>query len=409
MFPQGLSGLHITTQMADTNELNGSSGEVEEVKVYTSFEEMELEEDLLRGIMSHGFEKPSKIQEKAIMPMKEGRDIIAQAQSGTGKTGAFVIGALSKVDPTVKKVQVLILVHVHELARQISKVASSIGQAMKINVLCATGGPPVRDDIKALEAGAQFVVGTPGRIYDLANRNALDRSQIKVLIMDEADQMLEDLFYKQVMCILEKGFPVTTQVALFSATMPEQVVAVADKILRNPVRILIAPSSVRLEGIQNFYVPLDRPDYKVDCVLDLYKNLSITQAVIFCNKRQTVDMLGSEMLKYGFPVTCIHGELDKNERLNKMKEFLTGKTRVMISTDMLARGIDVQQVSLVINFDIPTVRESYIHRTGRAGRFGRKGTTINLILPEEESIVKDISEHYGVSIVPLPEDLRNIL
>jgi len=395
--------------MADTNELNGSSGEVEEVKVYTSFEEMELEEDLLRGIMSHGFEKPSKIQEKAIMPMKEGRDIIAQAQSGTGKTGAFVIGALSKVDPTVKKVQVLILVHVHELARQISKVASSIGQAMKINVLCATGGPPVRDDIKALEAGAQFVVGTPGRIYDLANRNALDRSQIKVLIMDEADQMLEDLFYKQVMCILEKGFPVTTQVALFSATMPEQVVAVADKILRNPVRILIAPSSVRLEGIQNFYVPLDRPDYKVDCVLDLYKNLSITQAVIFCNKRQTVDMLGSEMLKYGFPVTCIHGELDKNERLNKMKEFLTGKTRVMISTDMLARGIDVQQVSLVINFDIPTVRESYIHRTGRAGRFGRKGTTINLILPEEESIVKDISEHYGVSIVPLPEDLRNIL
>ena len=267
----------------------------------------------------------------------------------------------------------------------------------------------MRDDIKALESGAQFVVGTPGRIYDLVNRNALDRANISVLIMDEADQMLEDLFYKQVMCILEKGFPAKTQVALFSATMPEQVVAVANTILRDPVRILIAPTAVRLEGIQNFFIPIDRAEFKKEVVLDLYKNLSITQAVIFCNKRQSVDMLGSEMLKYGFPVTCIHGDLDKSERVRKMQEFLNGNTRIMISTDMLSRGIDVQQVSLVINYDIPTNRESYIHRTGRAGRFGRKGTTINLILPEEESTLRDISDHYGITIVPLPEDLSNIL
>jgi translation initiation factor 4A len=164
-----------------------------------------------------------------------------------------------------------------------------------------------------------------------------------------------------------------------------------------------------LEGIQNFFIPLEKTEYKVDCILDLYKNLSITQAVIFCNRRQGVEMLGSEMLKYGFPVTCIHGELEKGDRALRMQEFLQGKTRVMIATDMLARGIDVQQVSLVINFDIPLSRESYIHRTGRAGRFGRKGTTINLILPEEEGTVKDISEHYGISIIPLPEDIRNIL
>jgi len=397
--------------MADSTNVAAvlQGGEGQEVKKYTSFEAMGLEENLLRGILSHGFEKPSAIQEMAIAPIKEGRDILAQAQSGTGKTGAFVTGALSRVDSNLKKVQVLVLVHVHELARQIATVATSIGSYMKINVLCATGGPPVRDDIKALEAGAQFVVGTPGRIYDLVNRNALDRSHINVLIMDEADQMLEDLFYKQVMCILEKGFPNTTQVALFSATMPEQVVAVANKILRDPVRILVAPTAVRLEGIQNFYIPLDKPEYKVDCVLDLYKNLSITQAVIFCNKKQGVDMLGSEMLKYGFPVTCIHGDLDKNDRVQRMKEFLSGKTRIMIATDMLARGIDVQQVSLVINFDIPTNRESYIHRTGRAGRFGRKGTTINLILPAEEGAMKDISDHYGIPVNMLPEDLSNIL
>lgn len=399
-----------STNVFDATVTGGLEGAgATEVKNYTSFEDMDLSEDLLRGILSHGFEKPSAIQEKAIVPMKEGRDILAQAQSGTGKTGAFVTGALTKVDPNLKKVQVLILVHVHELARQIATVARSIGKVMKINVLCATGGPPVRDDIKALDAGAQFVVGTPGRIYDLVNRNALDRSNINVLIMDEADQMLEDLFYKQVMCILEKGFPAKTQVALFSATMPEQVVAVANKILRDPVRILISPTSVRLEGIQNFFIPLEKTEYKVDCVLDLYKNLSITQAVIFCNRRQGVEMLGSEMLKYGFPVTCIHGELEKGDRALRMQEFLQGKTRVMIATDMLARGIDVQQVSLVINFDIPLSRESYIHRTGRAGRFGRKGTTINLILPEEEGTVKDISEHYGISIIPLPEDIRNIL
>jgi len=391
--------------MTDTTNVSTAT----DVPKYSSFEDMELEENLLRGLFSHGFDKPSAIQQIAIKPIKDGRDLLAQAQSGTGKTGAFVTGALSRVDSSLKKVQVLVLVHVHELARQIAKVAKSIGSYMNINVLCATGGPPVRDDIKALESGAQFVVGTPGRIYDLVTRNALDRSNISVLIMDEADQMLEDLFYKQVMCILEKGFPAKTQVALFSATMPEQVVAVANSILRDPVRILIAPTAVRLEGIQNFFVPIDRAEFKKDCILDLYKNLSITQAVIFCNKRQNVDMLGAEMLKYGFPVTCIHGDMDKGERIRKMQEFLSGGTRVMISTDMLSRGIDVQQVSLVINYDIPTNRESYIHRTGRAGRFGRKGTTINLILPEEESTVRDIAEHYDIPINPLPENLSNLL
>jgi len=394
-----------------TEVITDATGNVIEdatLKEYLTFEEMDLQENLLRGVFGHGFEKPSPIQAKAVMPMKEKRDLLAQAQSGTGKTGAFVIGALTQLDPALKKPQILILVHVHELATQIAKVARAIGYSLKLQVLCAVGGNPVREDIKEIEAGAQLIVGTPGRIYDLMNRNVLVRNDIRVLIMDEADQMLEDLFYKQVMCILEKGFPAQTQVALFSATMPESVVAVANKILQNPVRILIPPAAVRLDGIQQFYVPLTHEDHKFECICDLYKNLNISQAVIFCNTRQKAEKLASKMSDQGYPITCIHGELDKTERAQRMKDFLGGDCRVMISTDMLSRGIDVQQVSLVINYELPVVVDSYIHRIGRAGRFGRKGTTINLIIPGEESMMADISKKYSMTQSLLPADLNSL-
>jgi translation initiation factor 4A len=381
----------------------------DDVKLYEEFDQMNLPENLLRGVYAYGFEKPSAIQQKGIVPIAEGRDVLAQAQSGTGKTGTFVIGSLSRVDEAIKKPQVLVLVHVRELAQQIEKVAKALGTFMNLQVLCAVGGNPLRDDIRQLEGGAQFIVGTPGRVFDLVNRNVLDRSEIRVLIMDEADQMLEDLFYKQVMCILEKGFPEKTRVALFSATMPEQVVEVANKILNDPVRVLIKPAAVRLEGIQQFFVPLDREDHKFECICDLYKNLNISQAVIFCNKRQKAEMLAERMTAQGYPVTCLHGELEKPERTRRMKQFIEGSTRVMVATDIIARGIDVQQISLVINYELPTNRENYVHRIGRAGRFGRKGTTINMLLPEEEGMMKDISEHYAMKVLPLPDSISNLV
>jgi translation initiation factor 4A len=387
----------------------GNVVEDESVHEHLTFDEMDLPENLLRGIYGYGFTKPSPIQGKAVMPMKTKRDIIAQAQSGTGKTGAFVIGSLTQVDETLKKPQVLVLVHVRELAEQIAKVASQIGDFMKLNVLCAVGGNPVREDVKKLDSGAQFIVGTPGRIYDLMSRNALPRNDMRVLIMDEADQMLEELFYKQVMCILDMGFPATTQVALFSATMGEPVIAVANKILQNPVRILIPSTKVRLEGIQQFYVKLGYEDHKFDCICDLYKNLNISQAVIFCNMRKTAEVLASRMSEQGYPITCIHGDLQKPERTQRMKDFLSGDARVMISTDMLARGIDVQQVSLVINYELPDAKENYVHRIGRAGRFGRKGTTINLLTPSEETMMADISKTYGMVLNELPGDLKSLI
>lgn len=380
-----------------------------DLKLYDSFDTMDLPENLLRGIYAYGFERPSQIQSKAIMPMVQGRDILAQAQSGTGKTGTFCIGSLSHVNVEIKKPQVLVLVHVHELAMQISRVAAGLSNYLGIKVLCAIGGNPLREDIRALEDGAQFIVGTPGRVYDLVNRNALDRSAMQYLILDEADQMLEDLFAKQVMGILSKGFPTSTKVALFSATMPEKVIGVAEQILNNPVRILIPPTSVRLEGIQQYYINISREDHKFECICDLYKHLSISQAVIFCNKRSKAEMLAEKLAAQGFPITCVHGELEKNERASRIKEFFEGVSRVLVATDMLARGIDCQQLSLVINYELSSNLENYVHRIGRAGRFGRKGTTINLLLPEEEPIMHDISKLYGMQVNELPMDLSKLL
>ena len=384
-----------------------------EYDIYTTFDAMELPEELLRGVYANGFEKPSPIQQKGIVPIKNKRDLLAQAQSGTGKTGTFVTGSLTRVDPTLKAVQVLVLAPVRELAQQIESVATAIGKYMNnkagISVYSATGGSPLRDDIRAIERGCQFLVGTPGRIYDLMNRGILRRDNIRVLIMDEADQMLEDRFKEQVLCILEKGFPEQTQVVLFSATMAPEVIEVANKMLRDPVRILIDSSQVPLDGIKQLYVEMDAEEFKIEVLADLYKRLTISQALIYCNKRQRAEYLAEKMGQQGFPLSVIHGEMDANERKKRMAEFRSGGVRVMISTDMLARGIDVQQVSLVINYELPLEKESYIHRIGRAGRFGRKGVTINLISPEDKKMKEEIEKHWSISMVPVPMDLASVM
>ena len=381
----------------------------EDVTIYKSFDEMGLPEQLLRGIYSHGFEGPSAIQQKGIVPIKDGLDVLAQAQSGTGKTGTFTIGSLCKIDPALKRVQVLILVPVRELAQQIETVAKSISVYMGISVYSATGGTPVREDSKAIEKGCQFLIGTPGRIYDLMNRNVLSSEHIRVLIFDEADQMLEDRFKEQVMCILQRGFPVQTKIALFSATMDTEVIEVASQLLRDPVKILVKPQDVPLDGIKQYYIPLDSEDWKYDVLCDLYQQLNINQALIYCNKRQRAEWLSEKMTAAGFPLYVIHGEMDAEERKRRMKDFRTGVVRVMISTDMLARGIDVQQVSLVINYELPTVKENYIHRIGRAGRFGRKGVTINLISKDEARVRDEIQDHFKITMSELPSDLSSLI
>ena len=383
--------------------------DINSVNEYKSFDDMGLPENLLRGIYSYGFEKPSKIQEKAIVPIRERKDILAQAQSGTGKTGAFTIGSMSVIDPTLNKPQVFVLVPTQELAKQIYNVAKNIGSFLPVNCYCATGGTPIKDDITAIENGVQFIVGTPGRMFYLMERNILKTRDIKCLILDEADQMLEDRFYKQVMCILEIGFPNTTKVALFSATMPKEVIEVANKLLQEPVRILVPAEDVSLDGIEQYIVDVEKDEWKYEILCDIYKQLNINQAIIYCNKRQSAEWLSDKLSNDGYPLLCIHGDMENSERRRRMQEFREGKVRVLISTDLLARGIDIQQISLVMNYELPNNRENYIHRIGRSGRFGRKGVAINLVSNSEKRMKEEIETYYSVKMKELPMDLSKIV
>jgi translation initiation factor 4A len=375
---------------------------------YESFDEMGLDDSLTRGIYTYGFEQPSKIQQSAIVPMRERHDILAQAQSGTGKTGAFTIGSLSSVDPAILAPQVLVLCPTRELSQQTERVARAIGQYMNLRVLSATGGGNLRSDIQALREGAQFIVGTPGRVDDLIRRGELRLGDMRYLILDEADQMLEDLFVDQIKAILNQPFPPSTRLALFSATMPEHVLELAERYLSDPVRILLPPDEVTLDGIKQYYVDLEREDWKFPVLLDLYQQVTVNQALIYVNKRQKAEWLAKQLATQGFTLEYIHGEMEVAERKARMDDFRAGRVRVLISTDLLARGIDVQQVSLVINYELPHQRENYVHRIGRTGRYGKKGVAINLVTPEEKIAMKELEEHYSTHIVELPEDLSQL-
>ena len=380
-----------------------------ELRLYNSFDDMNLSDTLLRGVYGYGFERPSEIQKRGIVPMSEGRDILAQAQSGTGKTGTFTIGSLSRMDPKIHSIQIVVLAPVRELAQQIESVVKGISTYLDIKVYTAVGGNPLREDIAAIRNGCQFLIGTPGRIYDLAQRDVLKFNNVRYLIIDEADQMLEDRFQDQVMEILKLGFPLDARVALFSATMPPEMVRFTDTILNNPVRILVPEEEVPLDGITQYFVQLENEDWKFDVLCDIYSQLTINQAMIYCNKRQRAEWLANKMKDANFTLECIHGEMDVAERKKRMEDFRTGKVRVLISTDMLARGIDVQQVSIVMNYELPTDPANYIHRIGRAGRYGRKGTTINLISKDELKNLKEIKRVFPSLVMnELPENLASI-
>lgn len=379
-------------------------------KPAVDFNDMELLDDLARGVYAHGFERPSKIQKVAIPLMKAGRDLLAQSQSGTGKTGTFVIGSLTRIDPAVVQPQVLVINPVRELAEQTQKEANKIGEFIGLRAMSAVGGTPVQQDIRNLSRGVHFVSGTPGRVYDLISRGALNLDKIQYLILDEADQMLDDLFSGQIQAILDtKKFPATTKLAMFSATMPDEVLELASTFLQNPARILLKTEEISLKGIKQFHIALDREDFKFDALMDLYKHLTINQAIIFVNKRQRAEQLTRALVDEGFALEFIHGDMEPSERRRRLEEFRAGHVRVLVATDVLARGIDVQTISMVVNFDMPMNRENYFHRIGRCGRYGRKGISINLLSGDMEvSMQKDIERFYEITIPELPADLEQL-
>ena len=371
-----------------------------------SFDELDISTELLRGIYGYGFEIPSEIQSTAIIPMVEKKNLIAQAQSGTGKTGAFTIGALSRVDPTISETQVVLLAPTRELAQQSADVVSKIGAMIPdLHIKLLIGGNALRDDLREIEhVVPHVVVGTPGRIFDVVRRRYLELTGLRLIVLDEADEMLSFGFEEQIQNIFQM-MPTDTTIALFSATMPPNIMRITNQFMKDPVSIRVALDKLSLDGIKQFHVEVENDNQKYATLMDLYQNISVAQCIIYCNSVQRVDTLAASMKKDSFPVSCIHGRMNRQEREEAFQAFKNGETRVLISSDITARGIDVQQVNMVINFDVPSNMHNYLHRIGRSGRWGRKGTAINFATRRDMYLIQDIEKYYTCKIEALTKEV----
>uniref|UniRef100_A0A8C8JQN7 RNA helicase n=1 Tax=Oncorhynchus tshawytscha TaxID=74940 RepID=A0A8C8JQN7_ONCTS len=352
----------------------------EEVDVTPTFDTMGLREDLLRGIYAYGFEKPSAIQQRAIKQIIKGRDVIAQSQSGTGKTATFCVSVLQCLDIQVRETQALILAPTRELAGQIQKVLLALGDYMNVQCHSCIGGTNVGEDIRKLDYGQHVVAGTPGRVFDMIRRRSLRTRAIKMLVLDEADEMLNKGFKEQIYDVY-RYLPPATQVCLISATLPHEILEMTNKFMTDPIRILVCCSFWGLCTLPRKY---------------------------FYGKNR-VDWLTEKMREANFTVSSMHGDMPQKERESIMKEFRSGASRVLISTDVWARGLDVPQVSLIINYDLPNNRELYIHRIGRSGRYGRKGVAINFVKNDDIRILRDIEQYYSTQIDEMPMNVADLI
>ncbi|XP_049849546.1 uncharacterized protein LOC126319887 [Schistocerca gregaria] len=372
-----------------------------------SFDAMGLKSELLRGIYSYGYERPSIIQQKSIIPLISGKDVIGQAQSGTGKTATFALGVLQQLDYSNPNVQALILAPTRELAQQIQKVIIHLGDYLGVKCHACVGGTKVANDEQILSSSLHIVVGTPGRVYDMICRGALRPNTVRMFVLDEADEMLSRGFKDQIYEIFRTLSHV--QIGLFSATMTPEALEITKRFMTNPVRILVQQDELTLEGIRQFYINVEVDDWKIDTLCDLYETLNITQAVIFCNTRRRVDWLTSELRNRNFTVSSTHASVDQAEREVILTEFRSGSSRILITTDLLARGIDVHQVSVVINYDLPRNFEKYIHRIGRSGRFGRKGVAVNFVTKNDFDLLKELEQYYNTKIFEMPKNVAELI
>jgi len=375
------------------------------IHVFNSWDDLELDKDLLRGIYAHGFEKPSPIQSKAIYPIIKGLDLIAQAQSGTGKTGSFTIGALSRITISENSNQVLIMVPTHELAHQITSVINSLASTMDgLRVKTIVGGSSIDDDADEIRKNPpHIIVGCPGRVYDMIRRRHINAGKLRLVILDEADEMLSSGFKEQVYNVF-KHLNKNVQIALFSATLPSNIFQITNKFMRNPVKICVKAESLTLEGIKQYFIAVNDDREKYLTLKDLYQHITVAQCIIYANSVKRVNDLYEAMKEDGFPVVCLHSNMERSERERVFKEFRTGSARVLISSNVTSRGIDIQQVSVVINFDLPRDIHNYLHRIGRSGRWGRKGTGINFITRRDVPKLKEIEQYYSTQIDELPSD-----
>lgn len=429
-----------------------------EADEHKTFDTMGLPMPLLRGIYAHGFEKPSVIQQQAIAPMLRGDDILGQAPSGTGKTGAFSIGLLGRMTQQLSKIpalqhrrlhtQVVVLSPTRELAQQNYDVIAALSRFLLPDDDEMRAEGPSRDDdddadnninraknattvsgSKGISACELFVggtdrgrdaamlrrktvlvaVGTVGRMADLMRRGLLRVDGLQTIVLDEADEMLSQGFAEQIREVF-RYVPRDVQVALFSATLSAEVMELTSKLLRPEAttRILVDTADLSLKGIAQYHVKLEE-DEKLLAITDLYEKISVSQSVIFCNSRRKATWLAEQLRAEHHAVSLLHAEMGKEERSSVMDAFRHGAARVLVATDLVARGIDVQRVSIVVNFDVPLCLETYLHRIGRSGRYGRRGMAITLVTPLDAANLREIEQHYGRVVEELPADFEGIV
>ncbi|RKO86773.1 P-loop containing nucleoside triphosphate hydrolase protein [Blyttiomyces helicus] len=364
------------------------------------FEDYFLKRELLMGIFEAGFERPSPIQEESIPIALAGRDILARAKNGTGKTAAFTIPVLEKTNITKNEIQALLLVPTRELALQTSQVCKNLGKHMGVQVMVTTGGTTLKDDIMRLGQTVHILVGTPGRVLDLAGKGVADLSKCTTLVMDEADKLLSPEFQpiiEQLISFLKNE----RQILLYSATFPMIVKSFTDRYLTKPYEINLMEDALTLRGITQFYAYVEERQ-KVHCLNTLFSKLQINQSIIFCNSTSRVELLAKKITELGYSCFYIHAKMLQAHRNRVFHDFRNGKTRHLVCSDLLTRGIDIQAVNVVINFDFPKNAETYLHRIGRSGRFGHLGLAINLITYDDRFNLYKIEQELGTEIAPIP-------
>jgi len=370
------------------------------------FEDYFLKRELLMGIFEKGYEKPSPIQEESIPVALAGKNILARAKNGTGKTAAFVIPMLEKCNTSINAIQGLILVPTRELALQTSAIVKDLGKHMNVQCMVSTGGTSLREDIMRLYNPVHILVATPGRVLDLANKNVCNLEKCQTVVMDEADKLLSPEF-QPVLEELMTFLPKSRQILMFSATFPITILDFKKKYLDDAHEINLM-EELTLKGVSQFYAFVDEKQ-KLRCLNTLFAKLRINQAIIFCNSVTRVELLAKKITELGFSCFYIHARMMQNHRNRVFHDFRNGACRCLVSSDLFTRGIDIQSVNVVINFDFPKNSETYLHRIGRSGRFGHLGLAINLITFEDRYNFYRIEHELGTEIKPIPAQIDEAL
>ncbi|CAF0855224.1 unnamed protein product [Rotaria sordida] len=394
--PDWKSKLNIPEQdhRARTSDVTNTSGH--------DFEDYCLKRELLMGIYEKGWEKPSPIQEHSIPIALTGRDVLARAKNGTGKTGAYTIPIVERIDPNKNVIQAVILVPTRELALQTSAICMELSKHIQLRVMVTTGGASVREDIARLQDIVHIVIATPGRLLDLVQKDLAKLDSCRVIVLDEADKLLSQDFNHLLDDVIYH-LPQDRQIMLYSATFPLTVDDFIKKHMHNPYEINLM-EELTLKGITQYYAFVQERQ-KVHCLNTLFSKLQINQSIIFCNSTQRVELLAKKITDLGYSCYYIHSKMRQDHRNRVFHDFRTGLCRNLVCSDLFTRGIDIQAVNVVINFDFPKLSETYLHRIGRSGRYGHYGIAISLITYEDRFSLHKIEQELGTEIQPIPKQI----